>query len=83
MCGGSSTWLRRFAMLVPAAIQPASLPITSTIETRSWLPMASWSRANSRIVVQRYFTTLPYPGQWSVIVRSLSIVLGIPMTRIS
>ena len=59
----------------PAAIQPALRPITSMIETKSCCPMASWSRADSRTTEQIYLTTLPYPGQWSVVTKSLSIVL--------
>ncbi len=44
---------------MPAAIQPALRPMTSTIETRSPWPIASLSQAISRMVVERYLITLP------------------------
>ena len=53
----------RFASTVPAAIQPAALPITSMIQQDpSSVAMAETSCAISITVVALYLITLPNPG---------------------
>jgi hypothetical protein len=82
MCGGSLG--DRLARTVPAAIHPADRPMTSTMQhAPSSVAMLATSAPISITVVALYFTTDPYPGQWSVWGKSLSIVLGTPMTRSS
>mgnify|MGYP006879612110 CR=1 FL=1 len=63
-----------------AAIQPAWRPITSRINTLvDESHMEATSSAASRVETATYLATEPKPGQLSVIGRSLSTVLGMPM----
>src|SRR5215472_5728057 len=66
-----------------AVVQPACRPITSRVNTLVEVRLiAARSSAASRSEVATYFATEPKPGEQSVIGRSLSIVLGMPMHTI-
>ena len=69
------------ARALAAVIQPAFLPDAST--TTTWIGRLSTSKHSSLTLVAIYLAALPNPRLWSVIARSLSIVLGIPITYIS
>ena len=62
-----------------AVSQPACRPMISTIVTEGIL-YTELSRMISCMVVATYFAAEPKPGVWSVMHKSLSIVLGMPMT---
>ena len=64
-----------------AVIHPALRPISSI--TTTWMGRADASWAASRAEAAANLAALPKPGQWSVTARSLSMVLGIPITRSS
>src|SRR3569832_1754983 len=77
-CGASPSASQ--ARPAAAAIQPAWRPITSNIKTLVEVSaIAATSKAASRMEVAIYLATEPLPGQVSVIGRSLSSVLGMPM----
>jgi len=59
------------------AIQPAWRPMTSTIITRLWLSAVVWSRSIASVAI---WTAVSKPNVMSVPPRSLSIVLGTPIT---
>ena len=59
-------------------IQPALRPISSM--TTIWMGNADASAPISAAATAAKRAALPYPGEWSVTARSLSIVLGTPMT---
>ena len=72
--------------IIPAAeaIQPACLPITSRIKTLVELFDIDFTSSEASYVdVAMYLATVPKPGQFSVIGKSLSIVFGKPIHFIS
>jgi uncharacterized protein YbjT (DUF2867 family) len=77
-----SVAVRVAASAQAAVAQPACRPMTS--RTNTWVEVrliAARSNAASRIEVATYFAIEPKPGEQSVIARSLSTVLGIPITQ--
>ena len=70
------------ASALAAVSHPASRPIISTIVTllTAYIKV---SCAISSIVDAMYFAAEPKPGVWSVMHRSLSIVLGMPIILMS
>ena len=59
-----------------AASHPASLPMTSSTATGAAGPIVSTSRPIPIAASATNRAALPYPGEWSVVSRSLSMVLG-------
>ena len=64
-----------------AVSHPAFLPMASIIHT--WIGRDFTSSPTSWVEAAINLAALPYPGEWSVIAISLSIVFGIPTTLIS
>ena len=65
-----------------AASHPVSRPIVSTINIPLFM-YTDESKYVSRTVVAINFAADPKPGVWSVYIKSLSIVFGIPINLIS
>src|SRR4051812_42472226 len=65
------------AMPLCRAIQPAWRPMTSSTSTRLWLSAVVWRRSRASVAT---CTAVSKPNVISVPPRSLSIVLGTPMT---
>ena len=62
--------------------QPASRPMISMTETM-FMSLTVLSRMSSLTDVAMYLAAEPKPGVWSVMTRSLSMVFGTPMKRMS